>query len=560
MYIAYLINGGIETEIHGEAEKLKTGNVVKGVNCIDSFSFSMLPNNRGFNSANSYKTLVRVYNTSRKRNEFYGRVLYSTANMDSVGLITKEAVCESYLGFLCDSIQTYVEEKNWTVDELLEHIVSVHNSQVEEYKQFRIGDVTVTDPNDNLYIGIQRENTWDTLQAKLVETLGGEFSFRVVDGINYLDYLEEAGEIKTTEIMLSRNMKAIRREKDPTSYITRLIPYGCKLYKEVTTIDQNGNRYTESVETEERLDITSVNDGKNYIDDVRAIEAYGIHVGKVEFDDVTEATNLLTKGREYLAKNNRVQVRYMITALDLSLIGLDLDDFEVRNSHPIKNALLGIDDTARIIRKTIDICEPTSSTIEVGDNFKLLSDIQLEQSKNVENIKNEVGKIEMNYATNEKLWNESRTINSLISQTTESIMLKVQEEYLKEADGEALVKSVMGAELTVLQNQIMGIVSGMADQIESLNGEMNAQFNEIKKYFSFSINGLTIGQIDSPFKVVIDNDRYSMLVNGVEVLWLDPDGKSNIPELTITKLLNLFGYIIDKDAYGNVNCGYAGER
>ena len=50
-----------------------------------------------------------------------------------------------------------------------------------------------------------------------------------------------------------------------------------------------------------------------------------------------------------------------------------------------------------------------------------------------------------------------------------------------------------------------------------------------------------------------------MMVNGVEVLWLNPDGKSNIPELMITKSLNLFGYVIDQDENGNVNCGYAGE-
>ena len=45
-----------------------------------------------------------------------------------------------------------------------------------------------------------------------------------------------------------------------------------------------------------------------------------------------------------------------------------------------------------------------------------------------------------------------------------------------------------------------------------------------------------------------------MLVNGVPVLTLDPDGNSVIPELHITKKLTLLGFIIDQDSSGNVNC------
>ena len=152
--------------------------------------------------------------------------------MSESGKITKEAICESYFGFLCDSIQEYVEERNWTQIELLTHILDVHNSQVEPHKRFMIGEVTVIDPNNNLYLGIQRENTWNTLKSKLIDKLGGELRFRVVDGVIYLDYLEKIGETLTTEIALSKNMKAITREDNPSAYISRLIPLGAKINDE----------------------------------------------------------------------------------------------------------------------------------------------------------------------------------------------------------------------------------------------------------------------------------------------------------------------------------------
>lgn len=365
MYIVKLINNGIETPIHDNKQKLYSGKVVKGINTIDSFTFSMLPSNAGFNLINEFTTLVTVYNTNKKRYDFIGRAIYPETTMSESGLITKEVTCESVFGYLCDSRQNYVNTQNWTVKGLLQHLLDCHNSQVEEYKHFKIGEVTATDPNDNLYLGIQRENTWDAINEKLIKQIGGELRYRVEDDGIYIDYKEKLGETRITPIALSVNMKAITREKDPTAYVTRLIPLGAKL----------------SDDSEERLDITSVNNGLNYIDDETAISVYGIHVGFVEFDDVTVPRTLLNKGKAWMMENNKVQIKYSITALDLSLIGLAIDDLDVCDSHPIKNALLGIDDVARIIKKTIDVCEEVKSTIEMGDNFKTLSDIQREQAE-----------------------------------------------------------------------------------------------------------------------------------------------------------------------------------
>lgn len=391
MYIVELHNGEIVTEIHGLRSKLKSGNVAKGINCIDSFSFSMLPNNPGFNIVFDFQTLVYVWNTNKNRYDFQGRVLCSAPAMDESGKITKDVTCESFFGYLCDSVQRYTEEQNWTVKGLLQHMIDCHNSQVEKYKQFTIGEVSEDlDPNDNLYLGIQRENTWKSIEEKLLKKIGGEIRFRVVDGVIYLDYLKKIGEIRTTPIKLSRNMKSIRKESDPSAYITRLIPLGAKIKKEVT----NESGETETAETEERLTIADVNDGKDYIDDTIAIEVYGIHAGYLEFDDVTSSQILLTKARNWLAENNKVQVKYSITALDLSLLGLDIDDFNVHDYHPVVNPLLGIDDIARIIKKNIDICDEIKSTIEVGDNFKTLTEIQQEQLGKLEGILGDITRLE----------------------------------------------------------------------------------------------------------------------------------------------------------------------
>lgn len=385
MYIATISNGNLETPIHDGKEHLLSGKITKGINTIDSFSFSMLPNNAGFSLINEFSTLVSVYNAIRQRYDFTGRVLHPEATMEESGEIVKNVTCENILGYLCDSQQPYVAAKNWTISGLFTYLINTHNSQVEEYKRFRVGNITATDSNDNLYVGIDRSNTWESIKSNLIDKIGGELQCRVEsDGGVCIDYLDSIGERKETPIELSVNMRKITRSQDPTAYITRLIPLGCKLTKD-------------GEETEERLDITQLNNGVNYIEDKAAVELYGIHVGYHTWDDVTDAGNLLRKARAWLTENNRVQVKYSVSALDLSLIGLSVDDFEVGNYHPIKNSLIGLDDTARIIKKTVDICNPVESSIEFGDNFKTLSEIQRDLAaqiwaaqKNVNGLKTDV--------------------------------------------------------------------------------------------------------------------------------------------------------------------------
>ena len=449
MYIVSIKNGTTSTEVHNEYHKLFSGSVVKGINTIDSFTFSALPDNPAFGNLRDFTTLVSVYNTARQRYEFQGRVLYTSPQMSDKGLITQEAICESYLGFLCDSQQAYVSEKDWTVRGLLEHIVNCHNSQMESYKHFQLGQVGVTDPNDNLYVGIQRETTWETIKKKLLDVLGGE--------ICYLDYVEKLGETKSTEIALSKNMKSIVKEKNPSAFITRLIPLGAKI------------KNSEGNETEDRIDITSVNGGKNYIDDAEAIAEYGLHVGYVEFDDVTEPSNLLSKGQKWLTDNNKVSIKYSITALDLSLIGLDVDDFDVCNTYPIKNALLGIDDLARINKKTIDVCDETKTSIEIGESFKTLSELQREQVASIGRLNTNVAEIIRNYATNQRLDSEITKTVSLIEQTEESIRLSLEGGYVS-SDTFDTYKQETIAELelkvgTTDNGQIVSMLNASADDI-----------------------------------------------------------------------------------------------
>jgi len=116
----------------------------------------------------------------------------------------------------------------------------------------------------------------------------------------------------------------------------------------------------------------------------------------------------------------------------------------------------------------------------------------------------------------------------------------------------------VSSQLALLAEQMTLQFTETTKHIEDVNGVLQEQLNTITKYFTFDIDGLTIGEVGNPNKVVIDNDDISILVNGVVVQKFDAQGQALIPELNITKSLNLLGYVLEEDALGNLNCAYAG--
>nr|DAX97084.1 MAG TPA: tail protein [Caudoviricetes sp.] len=368
MYVVKLINGINETIIHGNIEKITNGKIKEEINAIPSFSFSIYPNNVGYQLLTPFYTKVEVYDEKHQRIAFDGRVLVVEPSMDSSGLILKRVTCEGKLAYLNDTVQEYCSPKNWTTKGLLQQILKVHNARVDISKVINLGNVQAVDANDNIYVGIQYDSSWKTLVEKLVKKSGGEFQFRNVNGLLYLDYLKQTGEEKNTAIVLAKNMQSITQKIDSSSLITRLYPYGAK----IKVKDESGNEK----ETEERLSISSVNGGKPYVEDAEYLSRYGVVETTQFWDDVNSFEILKSKGVAWIKENNRITVSYEIDAFDLSLIDVDSDELTVGNIYPVRNELLDIDEKLRVISRTIDVIEPQKTTLEFGSKKQTLTNMQ----------------------------------------------------------------------------------------------------------------------------------------------------------------------------------------
>lgn len=355
------------TVIHGGVHRLKNAKVKFKKNSIASFSFDIFPQNPGFELLSPFSTTVEVVNTRDGAIVFEGRALVAEPSMDAKGVVKKAVTCEHVEAYLLDSTQTYLKERAWdNVGEYVSYVLNAHNARMPEHKRVYPGNVEIPTfkYSDGIYKGIPRERTWDVLHDKLVKSYGGEMRVRRgADGKLYLDYGLKLGSTRSTVVELGKNIKSSHQESNPENVITRLFPYGAKI--KVTELDGNGN-LTE-VESEERVGIEEVNGGVAYIEDAAAVAKYGIIEGHHEWDDVTLASNLLPKAREWLADNNAVPISNTISALDLSLLGIDPDKFQFLDWYPCSNPLIGLDDTLEIVEHTIDVTNPPASTFGVGE-------------------------------------------------------------------------------------------------------------------------------------------------------------------------------------------------
>lgn len=505
MYEVTIINDSNETVIHTpyvDGVKLPSGMIKKGINLIDSFNFNFRMDNPGFNKIKPLKTLINVLNTKTGKYEFEGRVLGPSKNMDNSGLHSSSYECEGELGYLHDSVQKHLEFRGTPV-ELLTNIINYHNSQVESYKQFRVGKVTVTNSTNNLYLYLSAEkDTFDTIKEKLIDKLNSELQVRKVNGVRYLDLIGRIGEEKNTEIRIAKNLISMSCDIDPTEIVTRLTPLGARIEsKEEGATDAS----------EARLTIESVNNSLPYIDDPKGIKEFGVQGKSITWDDVTIASNLLVKGKEWLANQKTILTQYKLSAVDLYLIGLDIDYFEVGNSHPVINPVMGINEILRIVGKSLDINSPQGASLTIGDELKTLNQYQSDLKKSAQKV------VDLQYTISR----QNEKINSLSTSLVEAEnLLQSLNKAIENADLQMIIQSVsdLNDALKQIEKEIQGLPTIEAIiQIQSDVKKNNKDIADIDKKIltaekAIEVNSKSIDTLQVSLKDVVE--RLTVLENG----------------------------------------------
>jgi hypothetical protein len=441
-------------------------------------------------------------------------------------------------------------------------LLDQHNAQVEEFQRLKLGNVTVTDPNNY----ITRSNssystTWKAVEDKLFKSaLGGYLCIRYEADGNYVDYLDDFELTNVQRITFGENLLDLTSESDAAETYSAVLPLGAK----------------KSESGDARLTLASVADG-NFTDDLvisgeimyskSARERYGFIIAppdKTTWDDVTEAANLRRKAAEFLSGEGvKLSNTITIKAVDLHFTDDEIASFRIYRYVNIDSAPHHHQGRYMLTKIDLDIEKPQNTVFTVGDKTLTLTDVNANTRQDVtEQIEGVIAQTKQEVA--DAVVDSENRVNTVISEqvtaitrTCESMIFSALTAYVGD-DEFASYKETVSAQLELLSGEISMTFTKLISEITDVDGDLQEKFNLITKYFTFDINGLTIGQVDSPYKVVLDNDRYSMYVDNVEVLWI-ANGQVYTPEIIAHKMANILGIRITKDANGRINGEYTGE-
>lgn len=313
-----------------------------------------------YNDIHNRKSMISVYRD--KTEIFYGEV--RTREKDRFK--NQPIKATGALSFLADTILPQQEWHDMSPREMLDAWLQLHNNQVEDRKKIYIGVVTIHDSNDSLYRITDRENTLEAIREKLVDRLGGHLRLRHEEDKLYLDWIniQEYGKYCEQPIQFGENLLDYSETMTADDVITALIPLGAAIEQET---DENASEFER---LEKNVDITSVNDGKDYIYSKEAVESFGWVWKTEKWDDVATPANLLKKATEYLTTQQYENLVISLTAVDLSLFGQDYDSFDI-GDRVLCNAIpYGMKKVLPVMEMKIPLQQPDQAQLTLGENLQ----------------------------------------------------------------------------------------------------------------------------------------------------------------------------------------------
>lgn len=354
------LDGEILHDLREEDRRLVSAKLYFESNKVDRFGFEILPTHPCFNNIKKLKSIISVFaikNTNEYEKLFEGRIPELDKDFNNIG----EAEAEGVLSYFRDSIQRPFEFHDITPEDFLKEIVNRHNEGVDETKRFEVGDVTVT---GNLYrMNEKYVTTLEILNDRLIDRLGGYFRVRYVGDKKIIDYLKDFDGVNAQTIEFGENLLDLTQVATAADVYSVVIPIGAQ--------DEDGNALT----------IKSVNDGKDYLENHEAIALYGRREAVVEFSDVTLASNLKTKGEEYLQSTIEESLTIEMKAVDLSLINHNIQAFRMYDWVKVISKPHSIIKSFLLKKMEINLIDPTDSYIQLGQIIKGISDEIVVQNK-----------------------------------------------------------------------------------------------------------------------------------------------------------------------------------
>lgn len=358
------------------------------VNTVGEASFSIFADHPYYGQLRKLRSVFEILQDGEPI--FRGRMTEDTKDFHNTKLVDLEGVMAYFNDslvrpftfpddFLNDSDYITAAKSGNVVEFFLAWLINQHNAQVQKFQQFKLGKVTVSDPNNYLSrSSTDYMNTWEALKTKLFDSaIGGYLCIRYEEDGNYIDYLEDFEMLNAQRIEYGENLLDLSSESDASETYSVIIPLGKKM-NEIDTSSSDQSRLTIAGLADGNITDDIVKEGE-VLYSVSAVEQYGFicaPTAETTWDDVTDAKNLQTKGTEYLTQTAVKLVNTItIKAVDLHFSDDEIEAFRIYRYVYLWSKPHGQEDSLKLTKLEIDILNPQNTVITIGDTKLSLTDI-----------------------------------------------------------------------------------------------------------------------------------------------------------------------------------------
>lgn len=311
------------------------------------------------------ETLVTVFKDELNRNGriFDGQVREVQKNIDG----SLNVYCVGELAYLLDTYQAQ-REFHGEPRIYLRDLLNYHNTQIgaaaaDRYKYFQSGTISTDD--DYIYRYANYQPTLEVIREDIVDSLGVYPKIvRVNDTINSYKQLqfypiEEYGQTNPQTVEFGINLMDYVQNEASDELYTAVLPLG----KKKADIERDGHDIDA---LDAYVTVREVNNGLLYIKNDEAVAQYGYRCALEQWEDIDIPATLLNTATEWLLTAQYKSLSLEIKAIDLSMMGANVNAFQIGDQVRCLATPLGIDVTLPLTAMKIYPQAPEKNIITLG--------------------------------------------------------------------------------------------------------------------------------------------------------------------------------------------------
>lgn len=329
-----------------------------------SLEYTLPPNHKMYDEVKKLKSIISVHQGEEEI--FRGRVLHDEKDFYK----QKKTYCEGELAFLLDAQQRpYVF--SGTPANLFRQLITNYNAIVDPEKRFAIGQITIDSDEEYYFENFEYSVMLDEINYQLIDNFGGFLKTRTTNGIRCIDWLVDVVNDSDQIIEFGQNLLDITEYISAENVYTVVIPLGAALY------DEEGNPLG-------KLDITSVNDGYDYVESDIGVALFGRIERVEEFYEIEEPNELKAIGEYMLEANLEMSITLDVKAIDLHHLNVDIDKIRLGDYVRVLSIPHGIDRKFQCTKIVYDLFNPDKNEYIFGVNYTSLTEKQVNGEKTVQ--------------------------------------------------------------------------------------------------------------------------------------------------------------------------------